>query len=163
MLAIRVPDVKNFMNNLLAGNLFDPFLVIDGLLVTAITYTFDGQLNPAFYEDSEAPEYEYQPWSETKKSVFELIRGSHTPLHIRFSLMLKPEKAAEMLEKAAPGTDFSYLKALILGIKFENGAITLTTGTSCSTFVMSHDADLIWDKSIQKYLSAKGIEFELLT
>ncbi len=166
MLALHIPNVKNFMNGMLVGNLFDPFLMIEGSLVTAISYTFDGHLNREFYPPEERScemhPYEYQPWSESKQTLLSLIKGNNTPICMRFMLQLMPEKAEEMLKKASPDTDFSQLKSLILNIKYENGTITLTTGTSYNTFVMSHDADIIWDRSIQKYLSGKGVEFDLL-
>ncbi len=166
MLALRITNVKNFMNGFLAGNLFDPFLMIEGSLVTSVSYTFDGHLNLDFFPEeernSEKHPYEYQPWEEAKPTIYSLIKGSNTPLLMRFMMQLKPDKAEEMLKKTAPDQDFSLLKGLILNIKYENSAITLTTGTSYSTFVMSHDADIIWDKNIQKYLSGKGIDYELL-
>ncbi|MBR6908770.1 MAG: hypothetical protein IKN35_00565 [Lachnospiraceae bacterium] len=170
MLALRVNDVNNFMKGLVAGNLFDPFLMIDGQLNTAVSYTFDGRINKEFYASdsdsdlshSDMPPYEYQPWTETKGNIFSLIKGTRTPLFMRFTLALKPDKALEMLTKEMPDEDFSYVKLLLITIKYENSAITLTTGTSQKTFVMSHDADNIWDKNIQKYLSAKGVDLTLL-
>ncbi len=154
------------MNGFLAGNLFDPFLLVEGSLITSVSYTFDGHINLDFFPEEERTvefhPYEYQPWEEAKSSVYSLIKGSNAPLLMRFMLELKPEKADEMLKKAAPDLDTSQLKALLINIRYENSAITLTTGTSYNTFVMSHDADIIWDKSIQKYLSGKGIDFEQL-
>lgn len=167
MLALKVKDVKNFMNGFLAGSLFDPFLMVEGTVVTSITYNLEGSFNPHFFtqgsENVDIETYEYQPWSDTKSAVYSLIKGTNPPLLMRFMLELKPEKALEMFEKSAPGEDFSYVKALILNIKYENGAITLTSGSSASTFVMSHDADNIWDKNIQKYLAGKGVEFEIMS
>lgn len=166
MLALKIPGIKNFMNGMLGGTLFDPFLTVEGNLVTSVTYTIDGHINMDYFPEEDRNEekhpYAFQPWSDTKVVVYDLIKGSNVPLYMRFMLELKPEKAAEMLKNASPETDFSFVKALILNIKYENGAITITTGTSYSTFVMNHDADIIWDKSIQKYLSGKGIDFELL-
>ena len=166
MLALHIPNVKNFMNGMLVGNLLDPFLMVEGSLVTAISYTFDGHLNMDFYppeeRNSDFHPYEYQPWGEAKGTLLSLIKGSNTPICMRFMLELMPNKAEEMLTKASPDTDFSQLKALILNVKYENGVITLTTGTSYRTFVMSHDADTLWDRSIQKYLSGKGVDFEIL-
>ncbi len=167
MLAIKVSGVKNFMNGFLVGNLFDPFLMIEGTLVGAITYSFDGHLNLDFYPEEERDRnhhpFEHQPWSEIKSLIYDLIRGSNAPLHMHFMLQLRPDKASEMLIKNAPDQDFSLLKALIVNIKYENGAITITTGTSYSTFVMSHDADNIWDRNLLKYLSGKGIDYEVIS
>ena len=166
MIALGINDVKNFMNGMLAGTLFDPFLIVEGTLVTAVTYSFDGHINYDFYPESEREQlrkYEYQPWSEFKRSALELIKGQNTPILMKFMFMLKPEKAIEMLGREIPDTDLSNLKGLLVILKYENGAITLTTGTSYDTFVMSHDTDHVWDNNIKKYFSAKGIDFEILS
>ncbi len=166
MIALGVKDVKNFMNGMFAGALFDPFLAVEGSLVTAVTYSFDGHINYDFYPEEEREEqrkYEYQPWSEFKKQALDLIKGKNTPILMKFMFMLKPEKALEMLSKELPDADFSSLKGLLVILKYENGAITLTTGTSYDTFVMSHDTDHVWDNNIKKYFSAKGIDFEILS
>lgn len=165
MIALGVKDVKGFMNGMLAGNLFDPFLMIEGMLVVSVTYSFDGHINYDFYPEEErdnAKTYEFQPWSEFKKTALELIKGRNSPILVKFMFMLKPDKALEMLSKESPEEDFSSLKGLLVSMKYENGAITLTTGTSYDTFVPSHDTDRLWDSNIRKYFSAKGIDLDLL-
>ncbi len=166
MLALRIASSKIFMSQLLAGNLFDPFLLIEGMLVTSITYNFDGHVNLDFYpldeRDPEHHPYEYQPWSETQTAVYELVKGSNTPLLMRFMLQLKPDKATASLNKELPDFDFSQVKALLINIKYEAGTVTITTGTSYKTFVLGHEADQLWDKLLCKYLSGKNIEYEIL-
>lgn len=164
MLALKVTSAKNFMNQLLAASLFDPFLMIEGSLLTGITYNFDGHLNLDFYpaeeRTAEYHPYEYQEWSEARGIIFNLVKGSNTPLHMKFMLQLKPDKALTMLKKEAPETDFSQLRALLLTIKYEAGSVVITTGSSYYTFIMDKTADIIWDKAAKQYLSAKGIDFE---
>ncbi len=165
MIALGVKDVKGFMNGMLAGNLFDPFLMIEGMLVVSVTYSFDGHINYDFYPEEErdnAKTYEFQPWSEFRKTALELIKGRNSPILVKFMFMLKPDKALEMLSKESPKEDFSSLKGLLVSMKYENGAITLTTGTSYDTFVPGHDTDRLWDSNIRKYFSAKGIDLDLL-
>lgn len=166
MLAIRIESSKIFMSQLLAGNLFDPFLLVEGMLVTSISYTFDGHINMDFYpldeRDAEHHPYEYQPWTDTQAAVYSLVKGSNTPLLMRFMLQIKPEKAITSLNKELPDFDFSQVKALLINIKYEAGTVTITTGTSYKTFVMGHEADQLWDKLFCKYLSGKGIEYEIL-
>lgn len=166
MLAIRIESSKIFMSQLLAGNLFDPFLLVEGMLVTSISYTFDGHINMDFYpldeRDAEHHPYEYQPWADTQAAVYSLVKGSNTPLLMRFMLQIKPEKAIASLNKELPDFDFSQVKALLINIKYEAGTVTITTGTSYKTFVMGHEADQLWDKLFCKYLSGKGIEYEIL-
>lgn len=166
MIAIRISSAKNFMNHFLTGNLFDPFLVVEGMLSTAITYTFDGHINMDFYPVDERNEeihpYSLQPWSELQGAVTALVKGKNTPILLRFMLQLKPEKALAMLNKDLPGGDFSQIKGLLLTVKYEAGNVILTTGTSYNTFVLSHDADKLWDKNLCLYLSGKNIDYEIL-
>lgn len=166
MLAIKLSSSKIFMSQLLAGNLFEPFLLVEGMLVTSITYTFDGHVNPDFYPlDERGPEhhpYEYQPWMEAQPNIYSLVKGSNTPLLMKFMLQIKPEKAIASLSKELPDFDFSHVKALLATIKYEAGNVTITTGTSYKTFVLSHEADQLWDKLFCKYMSGKGIEYEIL-
>ena len=164
MIALSLDSTKSFMKEFLVGTLFDPFLMAEGLLITGITYNFDGHLNKDFYseEEREGLPYEYETWEDFKKTVYELVKGNHTPLFMKFMLVLKPEKAEEMLKKAAPEDDFSALGGLLLSVKYEAGGVTLTTGTSYKTFVLSHEADKLWDSGIQKYLAAKGVGFEIM-
>lgn len=165
MIALGVKDVKGFMNGMLAGNLFDPFLMIEGMLVVSVTYSFDGHINYDFYPEEDRDSiktYEFQPWSDFKRIALELIKGQNAPILVKFMFMLKPEKAVEMLTKESPEGDFSSLKGLLVSMKYENGAITLTTGTSYDTFVPGHDTDRLWDNNIKKYFSAKGVDLDLL-
>lgn len=166
MIAIRIASTKAFMSQLLAGDIFNPFLMVEGLLSTSITYTFDGHINLDFFpideRNTELHPYEYQNWSETQPYVYSLVKGANTPLLLKFMLQLKPDKADAMLSKEMPDSDFSQIKALLITVKFEAGSVTITTGTSYKTFVLSHEADQLWDRLFCKYMSGKGVEYEIL-
>lgn len=197
MLALQISSMKKFMNQLLAGDAFDIFLLEEASVSTANTYTIDGRINRDFYtaEELEAGicPYEFQPWSETKGLCFHLIKGKHTPLFFKFVLHLKPEKTQELLTgavSAADGStaaginatgntsaagialpdtpaanstpDFSQVKALVLTIRYDGSRAVLTTGTAYHTFVLSKDADVLWDKAFTAYLAAQDIDFQLL-
>lgn len=166
MTALQITSMKIFMNQLLAGDAFDPFLLEEAVISTAVTYTINGHINPAFYlpeeRDAVSLPYEFQPWSDAKGLCFDLIKGRRTPLYFKFVLHLKPEKATALLAKEQTGVDASQVKALVLTIKYDERGAVLTTGTAYHTFVMSKEADAIWDKAVSKYLSGKGIPFEAL-
>ncbi len=106
--------------------------------------------------------YEFRPWSELKGLCFDLIKGKRTPLFFRFVLHLIPEKAAALLEKEGCDVDPSQIKALVLNIRYDGSKTILTTGTALHTFLPSKAPDAIWDKSLRKYLDAKGILYESL-
>lgn len=165
MLALRVTSLKNFMNQLLAGDAFDPFLLEEAVIATAVTYTIDGHIHKEFYLEEERGAdmlpYEYQPWSEVKGLCFDLIKGRRTPLHFKFVLHLKPEQAARLLAKEQ-AVETSVIKALALTVKYDEKGALLTTGIAYNTFVMDREPDKIWDRAVLQYLAGKGIDFEEL-
>lgn len=166
MLALQITSMKTFMNQLLAGDTFDIFLLEEAVISTANTYTIDGHINVDFYPMEERGNdclpYEFQCWSEIKGLCFNLIKGKNTPLFFKFVLHLKPEKAAALLTRENSSVDASQVRALVLNIKYDGSKAMLTTGTSYHTFVMSKDPDNIWDKAVAKYLANKEIQFEEL-
>lgn len=167
MLALEITSMKPFMNQLLAGDAFDIFLLEEGVITTANTFTLDGRLNREFYSPEELssgqiPDYEYSPWSSLKGLCFQLIKGKHTPLSFRFVLHVKPELTARLLEKAECSVDRSLIKALVLIIRYDGTKTILTTGCAYHTFLMTKEPELIWDNALKRHLSGKNITYEIL-
>ena len=166
MLALQITSNKKFMSDLLAGDVFDIFLLEEATIATSITTSIEGRINTDFYPVADrTPEllpYEYQCWSEIKGLCYQLIKGRHTPLYFKIVLQLKPDKMKDMLIKEKLSFEDSKLKSLILTIKYDGGKTVLTTGSSYTTFVMDKTADVVWDRQISKYLAIKGIAFEIL-
>lgn len=164
MLALEITAMKSFMNQLLAGDTFDIFLLAEATIATANTYTIDGRINADFFpideRNNETIPYEFQPWSEIKGLCFNLIKGKHTPLYFKFVLHLKPEQATSLLHKELPAFDTSQIKALVLTVKYDGSKAVLTTGSAYHTFIMDKEPEFVWDKSLSKYLSQKGISYE---
>lgn len=163
MIALEIASTKNFMKHLLSGETFDDFLLEECTISTANTYTIDGHINVDFFPQEEREQtplpYSFRPWSELKNLCFDLIKGKYTPLFFKFVLQLKPEKANELMKSRE---DISQMKALVLNIRYDNGRVILTTGTSYHTFVLSREIDLIWDQYLCSYLEEKGIGYEKL-
>ena len=167
MLALHITSMKQFMNQLLVSDTFDIFLLEEAVITAANTYTLDGYVNREFYspEDfssGQIPDYEYSPWSTMKGLCFQLIKGKRTPLSFRFIFHLKPVQALKLLEKANCSVDPSSIKALVLTIRYDGTKAVLTTGCAYHTFVMSKEAEQIWDKALTRYLSGKNIPYEML-
>lgn len=166
MTAIQITGTKNFMNQLLAGDTFDIFLLEEAVISTANTYTIDGHINKEFYPSEEqTPEnipYDFQPWSEIKGMCFDLIKGKHTPLYFKFVFHLKPEHINALLAKEGSSFDLAQLKALVLTVKYDGTKAVLTTGSAYHSFIMSKEPENIWDKAFSRYLSTKEITFEHL-
>ena len=154
MIALQITSTKNFMNHLLVADTFDPFLLEEATISTALTVTIDGHINKDFYPADERGEdcipWELQSFSKIKGLCFDLIKGKHTPL----------DKAATMLTKAQVDPDV--IRALVLNIRYDGEKTILTTGCAYQTFTMDKSADTVWDKALKKYLDLKGISYEEL-
>lgn len=166
MIALQITSMKQFMNQLLAADTFDIFLLEEAVISTASTFSIDGHINREFYysddrEPAELP-YEFRPWSEMRGLCFDLIKGKRTPLFFRFVLHLMPDKAAALLTREGSDVDPSQVRALVLNIRYDGAKAVLTTGTAYHTFLLSKEPDAIWDKALTKYLSGKGISYEEL-
>ena len=166
MLTARIGSLKILMSQLLAGDMFDDFLLQEATINTAVGYAIDGHLNMDFFplserNDSDHP-YEFQPWSELKPIAFNLIKGKNMPTSFRFILMLKPDKADALLKKEYPDGDYSHVRALIINIRYDGENATVTSGTSYDTFVMDKTPDQIWDRTFLRFLGRYGVETEVL-
>ncbi|MBQ8821671.1 MAG: hypothetical protein IJZ82_03430 [Lachnospiraceae bacterium] len=164
MLALKVSSMKSFMNHLLVGSAFDNFLLAEGTISTANTYTMDGHINKEFYQrdDTASLPYDFATWTDMKGLCFNLIKGKRTPLYFKFVLHFKPELVSKLLAAGNCSLPIEQVKALVLTIKYDGNGAVLTTGTSFHTFVMNKEPDTIWDKAITQFLSKEGIEYEVL-
>lgn len=166
MTALQITSLKQFMNHLLVLETFDIFLLEEAVISTANTFSIDGHINRDFYSGGETESVEalpeFRPWSEIKGLCFDLIKGRRTPLFFRFVLHLTPEKASALLLREGGETASSQVKSLVLNIRYDGSKAVLTTGTAFHTFVLSKEADLIWDRALKKYLDDKDISYEAL-
>ena len=68
MLVLKINDVKNFMNQLLIGQTFDDFSLVDASITTFCSFMIDGTLHRDFFDsDSKQPSVQsalYCPWKE---------------------------------------------------------------------------------------------------
>lgn len=149
------------MQKLLRTEVFDGFLMLEGTVMTACSYTLNGRLQKDFYtseewEDETIRPYEYAKWADMKELVFQMIKGTHTPVYMKFSLMLRPELGQQY---GLAGEEL-LIKGYVLNIRYENGSITCVTGVSYSGFTMDKEPEKQWDKVVSEFLEKNGIEFE---
>ena len=50
----------------------------------------------------------------------------------------------------------------MLNIRFENGKLSCTTGTSLKLFTLDKSLDQAWDRMVQKFFLQQNISFTLL-
>ena len=54
MLALKIIDVKDFMNKLLIGEVFDRFFLVEASVTTFNVFTIDGRLQQDFFDTDTA-------------------------------------------------------------------------------------------------------------
>ena len=162
MLALKIQSTKNFMNQLLTGELFDSFLLEEATISGAIDYSLDGHIHPEFYGE-EPISYDFLPWTEAKSVCYQLIKGKRTPLYFKFVLQLKPEAMNKLLEQNSLLEASENLKAMVLSIRFDERGTILTTGTSYHNFSLDKSPDKLWDQALLRFLNGKEVDYEELT
>lgn len=162
MLALLISETKDFMNHMLIGNTFDNFSLIEADISTYMTTTIDGHLNRDFYSADELAELnlseaKYIPWSKVKPFVFQLIKGTHTPLGFKISFSLNPDNIRNVLLQLKSDIKPEQVNGLIVNFKFQNNQITCTTATSLNIFTMDKTLDNEWDSMFLRFLKSKQI------
>jgi hypothetical protein len=169
MVSFTVHNIASFMAKLFSSDTFDSFLLKEAVIRMAVTYSIDGQLNKEFYEDGVSdikndPEHRffaYQPWSEARLLCREIIKGKKAPSFLRLTLQLKPQYMSPTLQKAKDlqnGT-LEQISALILNVRLDSTGLHLITGVAANTFLMDKSPDRIWDRTVERFLASKEIDF----
>lgn len=162
MTSFQITELKKFMGRLLGTDCFDSFLLVEATICTAVEYKIDGRIHKDFYDREEQenlPEasYEYARWGSLRQICFALIKGRRTPTYFKFVLHLMPEYVPGVLKGADASLAPEQVKALVLTIKYDNGAAAIITGTAFTSFVMDKTLDMQWDKTMRQFLAKKGI------
>ena len=165
MISLQIKNIKQFMNQFLAGDAFDSFLLEQASISTYNTFTIDGRENRAFYTseewaDGETRPYEFTQWKKIRSVCFDLIKGKRTPAAFQFVLHLIPEYTASLLEKGDTAVTPDQVKAFVLNIKYDGAALTLITGTAFHTFLMDKPPDALWDNAVRQFLTKRQLDYE---
>lgn len=164
MLALELTDVKDFMNKFLRTEIFDHFLLQEGIITTAASYTVSGQITEDFYSSEEMEELgltglRFLPYGLLRSSCFDLIKGKKTPVSFRFVLLLSPENLSRTLVKTGSSFTENDVTGIFLNIRFQNGKLTLTTGVSYRIFSTDKTLDHEWDRLVAQFLKQHEIPF----
>lgn len=167
MLALMIKDVRHFMGRLLGTDAFDSFLLEEAVITSYNTFTIDGRMNRDFFsreewEDPTIRPCEFSTWKSMRSVLFDLIKGKKTPVGFRFVLQLMPQYVPGVLKPDKTDITPEQVKALVLTCRYENGALTLITGTSFHTFLPDKTPDLLWDQTMKRFLDKKEINYEEL-
>lgn len=167
MIALKIPEVKDFMNKLLCQEVFDHFLIQEAVINTNVSYHIDGTLQRDFYSEEELEENQltsltFLPYGLLRGQCFQLIKGKKTPSYFKFSLLLSPENLKRTLSQTGSSFTENDISAVFLNIRFQNGELTVTTGISYRIFSTDKTLEHEWDSLLMRFLKKNEIPFEEL-
>ena len=149
MVAFKIVDVKDFMNKLLIGEVFDNFLLVSFEISSFAKITIDGVRNEAWYEDNEGLG-RYLSWKELRNKVSLLVKGDRIPLVMKAVFRLSGTNTEKVAAK------------LGINLKFENNEVNIVTGVSVTDFLISKELGNLWDEDLIKFLKYYRIAVEML-
>lgn len=166
MIALQISDTKDFTSKLFLQEVFDSFWVVEGTIRTHSTFVLDGHLNPEFYtaeelEDLHLKDQPLASWRILRPQCFDLIKGKRTPLGFKFCFRLSDSNVEKLLIQSGVPFSPQDVSGLFLNIRFQDGKILLTTGTSLRLFTTDKSLDHAWDDMVQRFLKQKGIDASL--
>ena len=161
MIALQITELKTFMSRLLGSNVFDDFLLQEATLQMGINYVIDGHINEAFYTTDTSEDTEstgsFIPYGEVRPTLFELIKGKHTPLGLQVILQLSQKRSDILFPE---GLKSHLIKGLIVNIRFDGTKTIITTGVNYYSFSPDKTPELIWDEALMTFLKHAGIAFD---
>ena len=166
MIALSIIDVKDFMNKLLIGEVFDRFFLVEASVTTFNTFTIDGRLQQDFFDTDTAAMHksnaiEYSLWRDVKPYCFSVIRGRRTPLNFRIVLQLSHKQTQQILNPSFPDGSVPDCR-FCLNLQYRNDSLLCTTGVSYASFCLDKRPEHLWDEMIRTFLSGQHIAFQVL-
>ena len=166
MIALSIIDVKDFMNKLLIGEVFDRFFLVEASVTTFNTFTIDGRLQQDFFDTDtvamhKSNSIEYSLWRDVKPYCFSVIRGRRTPLNFRIVLQLSHKQTQQILNPSFPDGSVPDSR-FCLNLQYRNDSLLCTTGVSYTSFCLDKRPEHLWDEIIRKFLSGQHIAFQVL-
>ena len=166
MIALSIIDVKDFMNKLLIGEVFDRFFLVEASVTTFNTFTIDGRLQQDFFDTDTVAMHksnliDYSLWRDVKPYCFSVIRGRRTPLNFRIVLQLSHKQTQQILNPSFPDGSVPDCR-FCLNLQYRNDSLLCTTGVSYTSFCLDKRPEHLWDEIIRKFLSGQHIAFQVL-
>lgn len=165
MLALKINDVKNFMNHLLAGTEFDSFYLSEATFTTYCRFSIDGELQKDFYDTDTADQLTsdhitYASWQTIRPHCFSIIKGKLPPVRFKIVLTLKPSQLPLSMGEAPISFVREHVNALFLNIHYHDKELFVTTGISTESFTLSKEPDGDWAELAMNFLKTSGFDFE---
>ena len=146
---IEIDNIRKFTSALFVGDTFDDFRVTEASFSTLVNISIDGHINREFLgdeaEDQEAADGAVA-WKDIKPLCYEIIKGQRVPLRFKVVFMMSADQTAQIIQS-------SNVNGLFLNVRFEEGRLYCTTGTSLKTFSLDKSIDEAWDSYMTAFLA----------
>ena len=162
MIAFKIVDVKDFMNKLFIGEVFDNFLLVFFEMNAIVKLTIDGTRNEAWIEDEDKELGRYVSWKELRSKVFLLVKGDRVPQAIKIVFRLSETNTEKVTAKLGINNAVEKDYGLFFNLKFENNEVNIVTGVSVTDFLISKELGNLWDEDLIKFLKYYQIAVEML-
>ena len=165
MISLSIKDTKNFMSQLLVKNTFDTLYISEADIATSVTFSINGLINKDYYTQEEYEQLthkKYSLWSDIKPVCFNLIKGKKVPASMKLVFIFPDSLCKHIISDYSLAYSLPDINALCINIKYFNGCVTITTGTSLNMFTMDKSVDTAFDDYIKKHLYNAGIDYEEL-
>lgn len=154
MFSGKPEELKVLMSQLLVGELFDAWEVVEAKAETFFEIAVNGRMKKGFFDEPEAVQREFVLWKDVKDFFYRMVKGKRLPGMLRIVLRAGAEQETEVKQKQGireEGISF------LLNIRFENGACQLVSGVSHTQFSLDKSADIAWDTELQEFFKQNQI------
>ena len=155
MLALKVLDVKNCMNDLLASEAFDRFLLSDATITTRMTYSLDGHLTKGYLTEEELLEEGLSgercvPYGYVRKLCFDMIKGKRKPASFHFTFLCPQKLLREIIEG----------QSLSLNLRYVGEELLVTAGCTMQGFSLDRSMEEAWKTWVLAFFGRLSIAVE---
>ncbi|MCR5784974.1 MAG: DUF5721 family protein [Eubacterium sp.] len=163
MTALKITEVKDFMNRLLMQDTFDFFYLVRADIVRDYSVSIDGIISPQFYTEEEKEILgikgdKFLKYGKLRDGILGHIKGKRSPLLFKLTLAMKADEA--LLNMKGEANTKSSIEEFLINIKFDSKGLVLTTGVSYSSFNPDKSSELLWDEYICEFLKSRDIVCE---
>ena len=147
MTAIRVNDIKKFMELLLSGEAFDTFMFIEAEISMGLDHTISGRINRSFYTSDENEilgDAAFHTWAVAKESVRQTVKGKKLPVRMKVVLQKDGEQGTQ-----------------IINVRYDASGLTVVTGFAQKGFNPDKQPERDWDREAFDSLKGLGLDIEI--
>lgn len=167
MLALKIIDIKEFMNQLLLGSTFDQFELVQADITTFNTFSIDGKIRRDFYDSDtcdilDQNRISNSSWKETKPYCYSVIRGKRTPLYFKIIFQLPFRQIQNVFKNQTGSFSADLISGMFLNLQYKNKELLCTTGISLKSFIPDKTPEHQWDTMVLKFFRRHSIVYEQL-